>query len=420
MKRIFRTLLAMGILAVVAFLPRPALAAFSDTKGHWAEQAIGEMSAKGVIKGYEDGAFRPDAYVSREEAVAMAARLFPAFVEKPFQDSSADYPDIHERWSSQYLEPTVKEGLLTGYSDFTFKPEVPISRLEAATLVLKTRYYDPDFVLKTEIPGGRRPYVIVPTPWHSDDKAIPLSQESGEIWDIYVWGLMNEPFERVKVVDAMQALMDIGIVRGYGDRYGWTNYVTRAEVCVMLQRMLTYAFDEHNGPPTLREVYLSLALDLPLHPVVVSDARAKVAELGAYFKRAYPDEYRRARVIYDTVIRNLGYDYDTAAGAHTPAWAETVTTVMSRGMGVCSGIANVYAAVGQAAGLNVVIVHGPVTWPSCKPGDHAWNQITIGDKVIMCDPTYGLGRGGACFDNIEEWRAKGYDWSGEGFRSVEF
>jgi hypothetical protein len=236
---------------------------------------------------------------------------------------------------------------------------------------------------------------------------------------------MSGPFVQAEVVDAMQALMDMGIVRGYGDRYGWADYVTRAEMCVMLQRMLAYAFDEHNGPPAFREVNLRLALFLPLHPVVVPDVRAKVAELGAYFKRAYPDEYRRARVIYDTVTRNLCYDHDTYgrlkdAGTPIPVWTVTVTTVMSKGMGVCSGIANVYAAVGQAAGLNVVIVHGSVTQPSSKPGDHSWNQITIGDKVIMCDPTFGLGRGDACFDNLEEWRAKGYDWSGEEFRSVEF
>lgn len=49
---------------------------FEDSKdAPWAEEYIGKMQSKEVIKGYGDGTFRPNAPVSRLEAIVMAVRL---------------------------------------------------------------------------------------------------------------------------------------------------------------------------------------------------------------------------------------------------------------------------------------------------------------------------------------------------------
>ena len=42
---------------------------------HWAAKAIDELSEKGIIKGYEDGTFRPDEPISRAEVAVMLSRL---------------------------------------------------------------------------------------------------------------------------------------------------------------------------------------------------------------------------------------------------------------------------------------------------------------------------------------------------------
>lgn len=67
---------------------------FKDTAGHWAKDAIDKAYAQGIIKGYGDNTFRPDALVSRAEAVAMANRTFrlqKTVVENPFTDISSDH-----------------------------------------------------------------------------------------------------------------------------------------------------------------------------------------------------------------------------------------------------------------------------------------------------------------------------------------
>lgn len=48
---------------------------FSDISGHWAEKEIYEAAAHGWIKGYEDGKFRPDEYITRAEAISMINRM---------------------------------------------------------------------------------------------------------------------------------------------------------------------------------------------------------------------------------------------------------------------------------------------------------------------------------------------------------
>lgn len=67
---------------------------FKDTAGHWAKDAIDKAYAQGIIKGYGDNSFRPDALVSRAEAVAMANRTFrlqKTVVDNPFTDISPDH-----------------------------------------------------------------------------------------------------------------------------------------------------------------------------------------------------------------------------------------------------------------------------------------------------------------------------------------
>lgn len=67
---------------------------FKDTAGHWAKDAIDKAYAQGIIKGYGDNTFRPDALVSRAEAVAMANRTFrlqKTVVDNPFTDITSDH-----------------------------------------------------------------------------------------------------------------------------------------------------------------------------------------------------------------------------------------------------------------------------------------------------------------------------------------
>jgi hypothetical protein len=106
---------------------------FSDVpKGYWAANYIGYMQQFGIITGYSDGSFRPDAPVTRAEFATIASRF-----EKLTEGSKSftDVPDTY--WAARYINFAATRGWVTGYSDGTFKPENPISRAEVAAVTCR-------------------------------------------------------------------------------------------------------------------------------------------------------------------------------------------------------------------------------------------------------------------------------------------
>ena len=106
---------------------------FSDVpKGYWAANYIGYMQQFGIITGYSDGNFRPDAPVTRAEFAAIASRF-----EKLTEGSKSftDVPDTY--WAARYINFAATRGWVTGYSDGTFKPENTITRAEVAAVTCR-------------------------------------------------------------------------------------------------------------------------------------------------------------------------------------------------------------------------------------------------------------------------------------------
>lgn len=106
---------------------------FTDVpKGYWAADYIGYMQQFGIITGYSDGSFRPDAPVTRAEFATIASRF-----EKLTQGgkSFADVPDTY--WAARYINFAATRGWVTGYSDGTFKPENTITRAEVAAVTCR-------------------------------------------------------------------------------------------------------------------------------------------------------------------------------------------------------------------------------------------------------------------------------------------
>lgn len=106
---------------------------FNDVaKGYWAANYIGYMQQFGIVTGYTDGSFRPNAPVTRAEFAAIASRF-----EKLTQGSKSftDVPDTH--WAVKYINFAATRGWVTGYADGTFKPEHSITRAEVAAVTCR-------------------------------------------------------------------------------------------------------------------------------------------------------------------------------------------------------------------------------------------------------------------------------------------
>ena len=117
---------------------------FTDVpNGYWAANYIGYMQQFGIITGYADGSFRPDAPVTRAEFAAIASRF------EKLTEGSKNFTDVpNNYWASRYINFAATRGWVTGYADGTFKPENSITRAEvtAVTCRLLERSADQSYI----------------------------------------------------------------------------------------------------------------------------------------------------------------------------------------------------------------------------------------------------------------------------------
>jgi len=104
---------------------------YNDVKdGDWFCCAVSTLSKMGIIKGYEDGSFKPDDPISRAEFAAIAARFDPDGDKTP-----ATFADVTSHWAKDEISIAANHGWIKGYEDGSFKPDQKITRAETMTLV---------------------------------------------------------------------------------------------------------------------------------------------------------------------------------------------------------------------------------------------------------------------------------------------
>jgi len=106
---------------------------FSDAQNYWAKDAIYSLQNNNIIKGYPDGTFRPEKPVTRAEFAVLMCRAYSVIPVKKEPIAFTDVPDNY--WAKEDIETASAKGFFAGYPDQTFRPELPISRVQA-TIVL--------------------------------------------------------------------------------------------------------------------------------------------------------------------------------------------------------------------------------------------------------------------------------------------
>ena len=111
---------------------------FSDTPSKWYNQAINAVVARGIMRGYSDGTFKPNAPITRAEF----AQMISAIDAKPF--GTAPFADVKGHWAELAIGKEYAAGRISGYPNGTFRPDAPITRAEAAHILNKIfeRNYD--------------------------------------------------------------------------------------------------------------------------------------------------------------------------------------------------------------------------------------------------------------------------------------
>jgi L-asparaginase len=116
------------------------IAALKDITGNWAKASIEKAVANGIVSGYTDGTFKPNQSLTRAEFTVMLMKA----LKLQGDGASLTFKDSNKigKWAVNGISAAVKAGIVSGNIDGTFKPNAPITRSEMAVIIAKAMKYD--------------------------------------------------------------------------------------------------------------------------------------------------------------------------------------------------------------------------------------------------------------------------------------
>lgn len=179
----------------------PSSITLSDISGHWAEISIQQAVRQKWINGYNDGTFRPNQPVDREQFAVMLSRALK--LEGNGTDISLADADEIAAWARPHIARVLESSIINGYQDHTFRPNQQITRAEMAAMIVRALGAEAD--LKENLP-------------FSDANLIPA------------WA---SPY--------VAAAYHAGIIQGRSNQtFAPKENATRAEAVLMILRLLKY------------------------------------------------------------------------------------------------------------------------------------------------------------------------------------
>jgi hypothetical protein len=109
---------------------------------HWAACDIDKLAINDVVVGYPDGLFKPNQHISRAEFATMLVKGFNLNCNLDEQTMFSDVPKSN--WANASIAKAVDENLLKGYPNRTFRPQANVTRVEALTSIAKGMTCDID------------------------------------------------------------------------------------------------------------------------------------------------------------------------------------------------------------------------------------------------------------------------------------
>ncbi len=107
---------------------------FTDIEGYWAQPYISQLANRGVIGGFPNGTFRPDAKITRAQFAAIAAQA----LKLPTGSATNNFTDVPANyWAAPVIGAASNAGLIGGFPDGSFKPEDNLTRAQALVILSK-------------------------------------------------------------------------------------------------------------------------------------------------------------------------------------------------------------------------------------------------------------------------------------------
>ena len=131
------------VLAFACAFTMFAGAAFTDQADIKATDAVDTLVALGVVEGFEDGSFQPNATVTRAEMAKMIYVLRTGKSDaSAYNDDKTSFTDIGSHWARGYIKYCQSLGIIAGKSNTIFAPNANVTAQEAAKMLLVTLGYN--------------------------------------------------------------------------------------------------------------------------------------------------------------------------------------------------------------------------------------------------------------------------------------
>lgn len=110
---------------------------------HWASNYINKLGSKFIIRGYDSGEiYRPEKALTRIQLAALITRSFGLSTNEKYNGSFKDIEG--SEWFIEDLLPVWEFGIIKGYEDNTFRPNAPVTRQEAAVMLTRASKFVDD------------------------------------------------------------------------------------------------------------------------------------------------------------------------------------------------------------------------------------------------------------------------------------
>ncbi|MBQ4516559.1 MAG: S-layer homology domain-containing protein [Clostridia bacterium] len=174
-------------------------AVFKDINTHWAKSYVESMHKKGIINGFTDGTFKPDLNVTRAEFAKMIAQILALDTT-----GDSDFSDIADNsWYNGYVAAVAKAGIVMG-TDGKFMPDKNITRQDAAVMLARVLEY------------------------------------KGKTYNSESFGFGDEAKIAEYAKGAVNGMAHLGLITGYNGEFAPTDNTTRGQAAALLARACDY------------------------------------------------------------------------------------------------------------------------------------------------------------------------------------
>ena len=155
MKKHFSMLIALAMILTSLVPSFTASAAFSDVDdSNSYVEAISTLSTLQVINGYEDGSFQPEKEITRAEYTKMIVYMLGMDSFTTPITTFTDVPESH--WANAYIKTAFDMGIINGFDDGTFRPDAPVTYEQALKMLVCTLGYEAYAEVAGGYPNGYR------------------------------------------------------------------------------------------------------------------------------------------------------------------------------------------------------------------------------------------------------------------------